>query len=248
MDLFIDGYIAQTFGPRGAAPYFTRLLGLEAQILRPIVSQAWPHAFFITSPVIPNVPPSLSINGKPAWLLDYSTRQVGTVVPQRIWSPGYSPDSQRYVHPLKLPIFFVHKDRVNLGLPLLKAAAGNCETLLDAKAAAPVGNPSTMYIRINWPGYSEWTTQRMTRDQTSEHNTISLEKFAKRLASAVSRFLDEAQSNDGENPNWRVGVGGVTKDQVILIGAVQVSQGSWQPILQLNRYVVLRCQIIPGLP
>jgi hypothetical protein len=30
----------------------------------------------------------------------------------------------------------------------------------------------------------------MTRDQTPAHNTITLGKFAKRLASAVGRFMD----------------------------------------------------------
>jgi hypothetical protein len=30
----------------------------------------------------------------------------------------------------------------------------------------------------------------MTKDQTSAHKTIPLEKFAKRIAGAVSRFLD----------------------------------------------------------
>ena len=112
----------------------------------------------------------------------------------------------------------------------------------------------------------------MTRDQTTAHNTITLEKFSKRVANAVSRFLDvstpclqifcdhgrllitrhfrlvqEAQRLQGQDPNWRVIAGEITKEQVILIGIVHVSQGSWQPILQLNRYVVPRCQHIPGL-
>ena len=30
----------------------------------------------------------------------------------------------------------------------------------------------------------------MARDQTSDHRTITLEKFAKRVASAVGRFFD----------------------------------------------------------
>jgi hypothetical protein len=30
----------------------------------------------------------------------------------------------------------------------------------------------------------------MTRDQTPAHNTITVEKFAKRVASAVCRFID----------------------------------------------------------
>jgi hypothetical protein len=121
----------------------------------------------------------------------------------------------------------------------------------------------------------------MTRDQTSDHRTITLEKFAKRVASAVGRFFDvsvpspppcpleffslrvtvhrcfnhlhshwlqEAEGLEAQDPNWRVGVGGITKDQVIVVGVVHVSQGSWQPILQLNRYVVPRRQHIPGLP
>jgi hypothetical protein len=34
----------------------------------------------------------------------------------------------------------------------------------------------------------------MTKDQTSAHNTITLEKFAKRVTNAVGRFLDVSTS------------------------------------------------------
>jgi hypothetical protein len=44
----------------------------------------------------------------------------------------------------------------------------------------------------------------------------------------------------GQFPNWRVGSGGITKEQVILIGVIHVSQGSWQPILQIDHYVMPR--------
>ena len=37
--------------------------------------------------------------------------------------------------------------------------------------------------------------------------------------------------------HWFIGAGGITIDEVVLIGAIQVSQGSWMPILQLNRFV-----------
>jgi len=60
--------------------------------------------------------------------------------------------------------------------------------------------------------------------------------------------VQEVERLEGQDPNWRIGAGGITKEQVILIGVVHVSQGSWQPILQLNRYVVPRCQHFPGLP
>ena len=43
------------------------------------------------------------------------------------------------------------------------------------------------------------------------------------------------------NPAWRVGGwGGITANDVILIGLIQVTQGSWQPILQLSRFIVPR--------
>ena len=35
----------------------------------------------------------------------------------------------------------------------------------------------------------------MIKDQTSEHNTISLEKFVKRVASAVCRFMNVSRSS-----------------------------------------------------
>ena len=62
------------------------------------------------------------------------------------------------------------------------------------------------------------------------------------------QLLQKAKYLEVKDSNWRIGPGGIAKEDVILIGAVHVSQGSWQPILQLNRYVMLRCQHIPGLP
>jgi hypothetical protein len=44
---------------------------------------------------------------------------------------------------------------------------------------------------------------------------------------------------NGHYPAWRVGGStGIKKEHVNLIGLVQVSQGSWQPILQLNRFIM----------
>ena len=51
-----------------------------------------------------------------------------------------------------------------------------------------------------------------------------------------------------QEPNWRIGAGGITKGQVLLIGAVHVTQGSWQHILQLNRYLFSRYQRLQVLP
>ncbi|KAI9511240.1 hypothetical protein F5148DRAFT_975528 [Russula earlei] len=196
MDLYVDGNIAQMFGPESASLYFSRLLGVEARFLRPTVSQEWPRAFFLTSPAVQNARPSFFINGQPAWLLDYAIGPVGTVVPQRIWSSGGLTDTQRQSNAsLNMPIFFVRDDLVGLGLPLLDALSGDRAMLRGAGEGAPVGDSSTTYIRINWPGYDQWSTQIMTKDQTSQHSVISLQKFAKRVASAVNRFLDVSASS-----------------------------------------------------
>jgi hypothetical protein len=143
------------FRPDGAALYFARLLKVDVRSLRPTMSQEWPHAFFITSPTVQNAPPSLLIDGRPAWLLDHTTRDVGTVVPQNLWlqSPrNNTSDIARHANvSLNMPIFFVGKDRASLGLPLPVALAEGdpAPPLLGAGSAAPIGNGSTAYIRIS---------------------------------------------------------------------------------------------------
>ena len=150
MDLLVDSYISRMFGPAGAEQYITHLLGgFDYQSLWPTNSPQFPGAFFITIPFIQNVPPSIHINGLPAWLLDYQIRFSGTVVPQYIWQPKNASDARRSTNvTLKMPIFFVHNNRVDLGLSLINAAAGGCGMLLGARIAAPVGVCNTTYIRI----------------------------------------------------------------------------------------------------
>jgi hypothetical protein len=146
MDLFIDGNIAQMFSPEGAARFFARLLGVDLPSLRPTLSQEGLHAFFITSSAVQSARP-LALDGRP---LDYAISQAGTVVPQRMWSSGVPSDSQCHANAsLNMPVFFVHNDRATLGLPLLKAVQGSRATLLGADDIAPIGNGSTMYIRVN---------------------------------------------------------------------------------------------------
>lgn len=235
MDILVDSTLAHMFGPEGAAVYFARLLKADVRSLRPTMTQEWPHAFFIMTNPPPTAaaqqqnasnapPPTLYISRRPAHLLDYTIRQVGTVVPQGIWPPGNTSSADTTTSrggtakaaSLNMPIFFVGMDRVSLGLPLPVAIAeGDRVQLQGAGSPAQIGHGSTTYIRITvstkyhpldpyllflsswrvrrslqWPGYSEWTTQIMTRDQTPAHNTITLGKFAKRLASAVGRFME----------------------------------------------------------
>ena len=41
------------------------------------------------------------------------------------------------------------------------------------------------------------------------------------------------------DPKWIVGIGHITFNEVMIIGVVQVSEGSWMPILQLMSRVII---------
>jgi hypothetical protein len=176
MDLLVDSNLAHMFGPEGAAIYFARLLKVDMRSLQPTMSQEWPHAFFITSPTTvqnapPRAPPTIYINRRPAQLLDYTIRQVGTVVPQGIWPPGNNnntssdtPARSAKAASLNMPIFFVGMDRVSLGLPLPMAIAeGDRAPLQGAGSPAPIGHGSTTYIRITVSILSKTACQYLTK-------------------------------------------------------------------------------------
>ena len=41
------------------------------------------------------------------------------------------------------------------------------------------------------------------------------------------------------DPRWQIGMhGGITQEQVKVIGAIHVSAGCWMPIIQLTQYVI----------
>ena len=181
MDLLVDGILAHMFGPEGAASYFARLLKADVRSLHPTMSQEWPHAFFIARPAVqdataaPQAPPTLYINRRPAQLLDYTIRQVGTVVPQGIWSPGNNNGNTASDTParsiktasLNMPIFFVGMDRVSLGLPLYVAIAeGDRAPLQGAGSPAPIGHGSTTYIRITVSNYPLKDRPRISQNLT----------------------------------------------------------------------------------
>ena len=127
-----------------APGYITHLLHFNERDIQLVVSNS---AYFLIHPTVQSVHPITYLNNQPAWLLDYIVRNVGTVVPQRLWSPLSSTDAQRYATvPLHMPIFFVLNGTV--GLPLNQAAAGDCAALLNARQPAPVGDRNTTNIRI----------------------------------------------------------------------------------------------------
>lgn len=229
--LLVDGYIATMFGPRDAPAYHSYLLGRGSGPLREYRDPRYPRLFLAAPPYIPGLDPHT-----PPWVIDQVIRATGTVVPQQRWVPR----NLQY-ESLRPPIFFVQRNG-ELGLRLDQAAGGNCMSLQGASQPAPLGEASSTHaqIRINWRGYSSWDAQIMIRTQTQEQEIMPLERFVRHVAKKVQNFMREAagrQPNNNDEPRWYIRPGGITPDDVVLIGVVHVSQGSWMPILQLNRFV-----------
>ena len=133
-------------GPMQTPGYFSHLLRCNERNFQLVFSNG---AFFLLHPAVQNVHPITYLGNRPAWLLDYYLRDVGTVVSQRLWAPAATADAQRYgTVPLNMPIFFIQRDYTTMGLPLNQAAAGHCAALLNARLPAPVGTCHTTFIRI----------------------------------------------------------------------------------------------------
>jgi len=146
-DFFTDGYIAYTFTPLGAEICLANLFKIDPQTVQRFLHQS---AFFVwNQPLLPHLTSSpLNFNGHRAWLLDYSIRPGGTVVPQQLWFPQGQGDWRRYVEqaPLQMPLFFMQEDGT-LGVPIANAAAGQM-FLRGARHPAPFGEKTTTKIRI----------------------------------------------------------------------------------------------------
>ncbi|KAI0259807.1 hypothetical protein BC834DRAFT_846535 [Gloeopeniophorella convolvens] len=216
-DLTVDGYLSRTFGASAAENYFLTLF--KAARL--------PRYHLVSNPCA-------------SFAIDFHITSIGTVVPQTIWVPQSINDRRQYVEhaELQLPIFFKLRNG-QLGLPLAVAAAGRCEELCNDREGAPLGLKSSTHIRIGWPGYESFKRQVQIRDETSARNPITNARFAQIIGRSVLAFLKECRPGpSAPHSKWAIGVGNVQYSDIIVIGAVHVSAGSWMPILQLNRFVL----------
>ena len=84
-------------------------------------------------------------------LLDYSMKAtLGTVVPQKRWTPSDEVDVRRHVEScaLLLPIFFVYRNG-SPGFRLSDILRGCDNDLHNANNLAPLGGKTTTHIRIS---------------------------------------------------------------------------------------------------
>ncbi|KAN0131711.1 hypothetical protein V8E53_010553, partial [Lactarius tabidus] len=239
--LLVDGYISQTFRSRAAEQYFLKLLknsSIPPHATSPSTGAGRGGCFFFVYTVPPHIaaqfpnPPSL-------WLLDRGIVVRGTVVPQNMWSPHSDAERRRYVEraELQLPVFFEDKDG-GLGLSLEASIDGPGHVLRDANDLALLGQTTTTHIRIVWPGYKMFKRQIPIRDESSARNAITMSRFVGQVGRTVDNFLRvHPECVDDPRKQWRIGPGGVQRSDIIIIGAVHISAGSWMPIMQLNRYI-----------
>ncbi|KAI0281525.1 hypothetical protein BC826DRAFT_922912 [Russula brevipes] len=253
-NILTDGYISYTFTPRIAEIYISYLLRVDLQTVGAFSFDDLPGAFFVWNRPANHGRPSRIVNERPAWLLDYAISReedrairpvvaVGSVVLQELWSPRGQGDWRRYFEQaqLQLPIFFVNTDG-SVGVPVTDATARQM-SLQGADHPVPLGDRTSLKIRICWPGYEPSEHQIRLRDQTPAKNLVTFERFVKHVGSRVQHFLEECERIPLHQPNqnfkWIVGHDHITYGEVVLIGVVQVSAGSWTPILQLRSRVIM---------
>jgi len=77
------------------------------------------------------------------------------------------------------------------------------------------------------------------RDETAQRKTVTLSKFAQHVGRSVDAFFKHCEQFDYTNlvPQWSIMKTGIQPDDIIIIGAIQVSSGSWMPILQLTHFI-----------
>ncbi|KAH9034899.1 hypothetical protein EDB85DRAFT_966951 [Lactarius pseudohatsudake] len=235
--LLVDGYISQTFQSRRAEQYFLDLR--KSKYIPPIEIVFYPdregHFFLVGRQVLEQPTPSL--------LLDRTVVDRGTVVPQTMWTPHTITDKKQHVEEavLQMPIFFEGVDG-RLGLTLEASAAGRCHGLRNALQVVPLGQNSTTHIRIAWLGYKDFKRQVQIRDETSKHSPISISRFAHHIGRSVDTFLKAYEPDPGctddRRKMWEIGPCGIRRNDIMVIGAIHVSAGSWMPILQLSRYIL----------
>ncbi|KAF7294488.1 hypothetical protein MKEN_01441300 [Mycena kentingensis (nom. inval.)] len=178
----------------------------------------------------------------------------GPFVPQLMYKPHTNSDRRRYVEEVDLeaPIHFWVENPSECGIPLADALHSRVRRLLKRDETVFEGRGPSVSIRLEWPGYRQWSRQIPTKDFRSPPGPITRAKLAKNVAKCVQRFIQERQGQpmeDDADPRWRVGSGPnhIKLEDLVLVSIHHVSMGSWQPHLRLRR-PLYRLLSLPAYP
>ncbi len=205
--MYQHGYIGLTFLSHTES-FFSAVLKTSPRALQVGFSApGWPAAFFITHINNPTVSANaMSSRGYLMMVLDYrADLSRGTIVPQVPWFPQTPRDLRKYV-----------TDAV-LQLPIfLRQDDGT------------IGMSLSDVIHGNFRRLMDSIQQVNVGGRTSVHVRINVSALLGSmffLEMFISTFIVA----------WRIEPNGITRNDIILVGVVHVSSGSWMPIIQLNR-------------
>lgn len=249
--------------PTRIAPSSTGVPSPEFPVMSALSSPRTPASVALSVGNSPNVQPSRAISRSPH--VDQPKRGIyshrdqlqffrealslpvagaaGPFVPQLMYKPHTNSDRKRYVEEIELdaPIFFWMIGPEECGISLTDALHSRVKRLRDRDLPVFEGRGPSVSIRLEWPGYRQWSRQIPTKDFRSPPGPITLAKLAKNVAKCVQRFIEERQHSrleDDADPQWQVGLSGkgvITLDDIVLVSMYHVSLGSWQPQLRLKR-------------
>jgi len=115
------------------------------------------------------------------------------------------------------------------GIPLAKALAKDFTGLERKDTPAfqqPVGIKSS--IRINWPGYADYTRQ-LTINSVEKGKPTILALLAHLVAKEMQRFIDGNANMTGKDRKWQLNSPAVNMNTLLLTEVRHVSAGSIQP-------------------
>ncbi|KIY52933.1 hypothetical protein FISHEDRAFT_34396 [Fistulina hepatica ATCC 64428] len=167
---------------------------------------------------------------------------LGPFVPQPMYLPHTNSDRRRYVEEVDLdePLYFWQQEPLESGILLSDALHSRTRRLINRTDRVFEGRGPSVSIRIEWPGYRQWSRQIPTKDFRSPPGPITLEKLAKSVAKCVQKFIQERHNHHlegGADVLWRVGETPdvIGFEDIVLVSIHHVSMGSWQPQLRLRR-------------
>jgi len=166
---------------------------------------------------------------------------AGQFIPQPMYKPHTASDRKRYVEEvwLEAPIYFFVENG-QCGISLHDALHSRVKNLVNREQVVFEGRGPSVSIRLEWPGYRQWSRQIPTKDFRSPPGPITIAKLAKNVAKCVQRFILDRKSlamEEGSDERWRIGdgPGDIKVEDLLLVSIHHVSLGSWQPQLRLRR-------------
>ncbi|KAJ7253215.1 hypothetical protein C8J57DRAFT_1722578 [Mycena rebaudengoi] len=112
----------------------------------------------------------------------------GPFVPQLMYKPRTNSDRDRYyVEEIEMeaPIPFWMKNPSECGIPLSDALRSRVRRLLKRDETVFEGRGPSVTIRLEWPGYRQWSRQISTKDFRSPPGPITRAKLAKNVAKST---------------------------------------------------------------